>query len=77
MLARRYVYCVLETPLPDSTRREALLVIAVDEHQNPQLIKNLALDRFYATEIRLVQELGDQGSSSLAEFPDCQCEECA
>ena len=53
------------------------MAVAGDEHEYPQLIKNLTMDRFYATEIRLVQELVDQGNTSLAEFPLCQREKCA
>ena len=77
MITRRYLYCLLERPLPEITRGEVLLAIAGDEHQFPQLIKNLTMDRFYATEIGQVQELVDQGNTSLAEFPLCQREECA
>ena len=45
--------------------------------QHFQLIKGLTVDRYYATEIGLVQELGYQGNTYLAEFPGCEHEEHA
>ncbi len=61
--------------------RTALLtdyMIAGDKRrQHFQLIKELTVDRYYATEIGLVQELGYQGNAYLAEFPGCQHEEHA
>ena len=54
--------------LPESTRREALLDIAGDERQHAQLIKNFTTDRFYTTELWLLQKLGEiRRSRSQAE----------
>ena len=77
ILARRYLYCRLEGPLPEAARREALFVVVDDERKQSQLIENLNTDRFYATEIGLVQGPCYQGDTSMAEFPVCQREECA
>ena len=77
ILARRYLYCLLERPLPVAARREALLVVVDDERKHSQLIENLNTDRFSATEIGLVQEPCYQGDTSMAEFPVCQREERA
>ncbi len=61
--------------------RAALLtdyMTAGDERrQHFRIIKDLTVDRYYATEIGLVQELGYQGNAYLAEFPGCQHEEHA
>ena len=52
--------------------------IAGDEpRQHFQLIKDLTVDRYYATEIGPVHELGYQGNTYLAEFPGRQHEEHA
>ena len=37
-----------------------------------RLLKNWTIDRYYATEIGLVDELGYQGNTYLAEFPGCE-----
>ena len=37
-----------------------------------RLLKDLTIDHYYATEVGLVQELGYQGNTYLAEYPGCQ-----
>ena len=36
-----------------------------------ETLKNLTIDAYYSTEVGLVQELGYQGNTYLAEFPGC------
>ena len=36
-----------------------------------QTVKDLTIDAYYSTEVGLVQELGYQGNTYLAEFPGC------
>ena len=38
------------------------------------LLKNMTIDRYYATEAGLVQELGYQGNTFLPAYPGCQHE---
>lgn len=60
----------------DPAERDALLTewmnSAGDDAERFRRLKDWTIDRYYATEIGLVDELGYQGNTYLAEFPGCE-----
>ena len=43
-----------------------------ERREHFQFLKNAVIDRYYTTEVGLVDELGYQGGTYLPEFPGCQ-----
>lgn len=59
----------------DEEKRTALLTEFMDANDDRErffrLLKNMTIDGYYSTETGLVEELGYQGNTYLAEFPGC------